>query len=172
MGEATVPAEQPEAGHEARVPAPDVHARRSGDHQGPAGQGPRPSVSLSSSATGATTTSARPLWRIRDRSTFSALRRARRVTRGLLTVAWLADDGPAADRAAPPRLAFAISRKVGPAVSRNRVRRRLRELARQTGLASGAWLVIVSPGAASAPFPTLAMWWSDAVAALDPGRPA
>lgn len=107
------------------------------------------------------------MWRIRDRSTFSALRRARRVTRGLLTVAWLAEEN-----AAPPRLAFAISRKVGPAVSRNRVRRRLRELARQTGLAPGAWLVIVSPGAASAPFATLATWWSDAVAALDPGRAA
>lgn len=86
-------------------------------------------------------------------------------------MAWLAEDATG-DRAAPPRLAFAISRKVGPAVSRNRVRRRLRELARHTALGPGAWLVIVSPGAASAPFATLATWWSDAVAALDPERAA
>jgi len=152
MGEATVPAEQPEAGHEARVPAPDVDACRPGDHQGPPGQGPRPPVGL--------------IWRVRDRATFAALRRGRRVRRGLLTVAWLPEAHDPARSAPPPRVAFAISRKVGPAVRRNRVRRRLCELARQSGLAPGAWLVIVNPGAAEAPFATLAEWWSQAVESL------
>lgn len=49
-------------------------------------------------------------------------------------------------------MAFAIGRKVGPAVVRNRVRRRLRALLaerRRTGhLAGGAYLVIVRPAAA------------------------
>ncbi|GAC1315311.1 MAG: hypothetical protein NVSMB12_10500 [Acidimicrobiales bacterium] len=95
------------------------------------------------------------------------MRRARRVTRGFLTVAWL-DDGSDT----PPRLAFAINRKVGSAVSRNRIRRRVRELARHSALAPGAWLVVVAPGAATAPFATLSAWWSEAVAALAAGRPA
>jgi len=52
------------------------------------------------------------------------------------------------------RVAYAIGRKVGPAVVRNRVRRRLREAVRHLdrtapgGLACGAYLVSVRPEAA------------------------
>lgn len=52
-----------------------------------------------------------------------------------------------------PALAFAISRRVGPAVTRNRVRRRLREIFRELDrageLRSGEYLVVVDPAAAT-----------------------
>jgi ribonuclease P protein component len=147
MGEATVPAEQPAAGHAARIPAPDVDAGWPGDLEVAPGQGSRPPLGL--------------IWSVRDRASFRALGRATRARRGPITVAWV-DDG----RAAPPRLAFAIPRKVGPAVTRNRVRRRLRELARRSQLGPGVWFVSVAPGAGEVPFDILAGWWGDAVDAL------
>lgn len=57
----------------------------------------------------------------------------------------------------PPRVAYAVGRKVGPAVVRNRVRRRLRATVAElhTGpagpLPSGAYLVSASPSAAALP---------------------
>lgn len=60
--------------------------------------------------------------------------------------------GPSA--AEPPRIAFAVPRKVGTAVVRNRLRRQARaHLARRQasdrGLAPGAYLVALAPGAAA-----------------------
>lgn len=73
-----------------------------------------------------------------------------------MTVAHLADGS------SPPRVAFAVGRRVGPAVVRNRVRRRLRsvlaeEVATRGGLAPGpgAYLVSVRPAAADASFDEL-----------------
>jgi ribonuclease P protein component len=61
--------------------------------------------------------------------------------------------------AGPPRIAYGVGRKVGPAVVRNRVRRRLRaaarELACDPGLAPGAYLVTVAPRAAHARYGAL-----------------
>jgi ribonuclease P protein component len=52
----------------------------------------------------------------------------------------------------PPRLACAVSRKVGGAVVRNRLRRQMRaifeDLARDPGVATGAYLVSLAPAAA------------------------
>jgi ribonuclease P protein component len=59
----------------------------------------------------------------------------------------------------PPRAAFAVGRAVGGAVSRNRVRRRLRALlAREAarGLPGGWYLVGAGPSAATASFDELA----------------
>ena len=64
------------------------------------------------------------------------------------------------------RVAFAVNRKVGMAVARNRIRRRLREIARRADLRPGAWLITASPAAADAGFTTLAGWFTDAVAAV------
>lgn len=56
----------------------------------------------------------------------------------------------------PPRVAFAVPRAVGPAVARNRVRRRIRahlvERRRNSPelLPSGAWLFALRAGAAEA----------------------
>lgn len=60
----------------------------------------------------------------------------------------------------PPRLAFAVPRKVGTAVVRNRLRRQARaHLARRQaspeGLAPGAYLVALAPGAADEDTATL-----------------
>ena len=59
----------------------------------------------------------------------------------------------------PPCVAFAISRKVGSAVVRNRLRRRLRDeldgLARAQRLPTGAYLVALNPAAAALDGPAL-----------------
>ena len=92
-----------------------------------------------------------PLWRIRDRRTFRALRAdGTRRRSGPLQVTVL-PDGAEASAAAAARLAFAIGRAVGPAVVRNRLRRQLRARARDLDLAPGAYLVHVSPAAAGLP---------------------
>jgi ribonuclease P protein component len=91
------------------------------------------------------------IWRVRDRGTFEALRRrGRRTRRGPVTVTFVP-----ADPGTPPaaRVAFAISRRVGGAVVRNRLRRRLRSVMldldrSEPGLASGAYLLSVRPEAA------------------------
>ncbi len=82
--------------------------------------------------------------RIRDRTTFADLRRrGRRARAGVVTVTWVPG-------AAQARVAYAVSRAVGPAVERNRVRRRLRALVAEAGaqLRPGAYLVGTAPGAA------------------------
>jgi ribonuclease P protein component len=58
----------------------------------------------------------------------------------------------AATAAEPPRIAFAVPRKVGTAVVRNRLRRQVRahlatNAAAQGTLAPGAYLVALRPGA-------------------------
>ena len=103
-----------------------------------------------------------PIWRIRDRRTFEDLRaRGRRHRSGTVTVtALLVDDGR------PPRVAFAISKQVGPAVVRNKVRRRLRAIAAAQSLPSGAYLLSVTPGAAASTFSELQASVAEAVAVV------
>ncbi|MGH2717841.1 MAG: ribonuclease P protein component [Actinomycetota bacterium] len=84
------------------------------------------------------------VWRIRDRSTFEALRRSgRRARRGPLSVTYASTgSGPA------PQVAYAVGKRVGPAVVRNRLRRRLRAAVDQVdSLAPGAYLVVADPEA-------------------------
>jgi ribonuclease P protein component len=110
--------------------------------------------------------------RVRDRATFQALRAARRrVRRGPVTVTFLAQD------AAEARAAFAISRKVGGAVVRNRVRRRLRAILQEIergdagALAPGAYLISVRPQATTLSFRELSeLVESACVAAADPAH--
>lgn len=65
---------------------------------------------------------------------------------GALNVTWL--PGPAGE---PPALAFAIGRAVGPAVVRNRLRRRLRAIFTELAgeLLPGTYLVNAAPAAAA-----------------------
>lgn len=80
---------------------------------------------------------------VRGRSAFAALARdGRRFREGPLTVIHRVDS-------TPPRVAFAVGRKVGPAVVRNRVRRRLRALWAQHSPPPGDYLLIAGPSAAT-----------------------
>lgn len=85
------------------------------------------------------------LWRVRERATFAALRRdgvRRRV--GPLSVTRLAPDshGPAR-----PAVAFAISKRVGGAAVRNRLRRQLRAAISEVDPTPATYLIAVAPGA-------------------------
>jgi ribonuclease P protein component len=85
------------------------------------------------------------LWRVRDRATFAELRRSGRRSRsGPVSVTWLPGDA-----GAPPRLACSIGRQVGPAVTRNRLRRRIRAIVADAApdLRPGTYLVGVGPAA-------------------------
>ena len=90
---------------------------------------------------------------IGDRATFAALRRSRRrVRRGPITVTYAAE--PLTDHV---RVAYAVGRRVGGAVRRNRLRRRLRAVMSEqdTNLRMGAYLVGAGPGATSLSFEEL-----------------
>jgi ribonuclease P protein component len=138
MREAPVPAQQPEAQEDARFPRPHAHPGRPGGHQGPPPAGPRPALGLIRS--------------VRDHATFEALSRARRRTGGVVTLRFVA--GAAGD---PPRLAVATGRSAGNAVTRNRVRRRLRAAVRahRDELVGGAYLFGAGSDAATVPFDSL-----------------
>ena len=133
QGEAHIPAQQTAAGHPPRLPPPHEHPSRAGDRPQPAPEGPRAPLGL--------------IGRFGDRATFDALRReGRRARRGPMTVIHL--PGPH-----EVRVAYSIGRKVGTAVVRNKVRRRLRAAVRELdvstgGLPTGDYLVTVSPEAA------------------------
>jgi len=53
------------------------------------------------------------------------------------------------------RVAYAIPRATGPAVVRNRLRRRLRAVVRELPLEPGDYLISASPGAADLPYAQL-----------------
>ena len=95
------------------------------------------------------------IWRIRERSVFARLSQDGLRTRaGVLWCTFLPDPS-----ASPPRVAFAIGRAVGPAVFRNRLRRRLRALLsadpNPATLPPGWYLIGARPAAAARSFPQL-----------------
>jgi len=80
------------------------------------------------------------VWRVRDAASFATLRRqGRRVRRNGLSVTWL----PGPDDGTPPRVAYAIGRRCGGAVVRNRLRRRLRAIVAELApdLPPGTYLI-------------------------------
>jgi ribonuclease P protein component len=150
MGEAPVPTEQPQTGQAPRVPAPHVDSSRTGDPGGAAAQGSQSPVGL-----------IRP---VRARSTFLALNRSRlRARRGALTVVRAPGAGEG-----QTQVAYAVGRRVGGAVARNRVRRRLRAAMRERGaeLAAGAYLVRAAPPAADLRYSQICQLLGEALEAL------
>jgi ribonuclease P protein component len=84
------------------------------------------------------------IWRIRERSAFTRLAREGRRTRaGVLWCTYLLDPV-----AAPPRVAYALGRAIGPAVVRNRLRRQLRVMLDDASLPPGLYLIGAQPSAA------------------------
>ena len=100
--------------------------------------------------------------RMRHRDDFTrAVRRGRRAGRPLLAVHLLAPSAGREGRAAAPALVgLVVSRAVGPAVTRTRVKRRLRHVTAQRleRLAPGSLLVVrANPAAAAASSAALAV---------------
>lgn len=83
------------------------------------------------------------MWRLSDPKDFEALRRSRhRARRGPVSVTWL----PGRE-AEPPRVAYALGRRIGGAVERNRLRRRLRAVVAESAPPPGAYLIGAQPSA-------------------------
>jgi ribonuclease P protein component len=156
MREEDVSAEQPEAEEEARLPSPHADARGSRRDPSASGQGPRHPDGL--------------IWRVRDRASFRALAAGSRRRRGVLTVtcAPAGTDGP-------PRVAYVVGRRVGGAVARNRVRRRLRAVVRAESSAlvpAHVYLVGAGPAAATTSYSELRDTFRAILADLPPGSPS
>ena len=91
--------------------------------------------------------------RLTDGAVFREVVRRGRRCGSRTVVVHLATDAPPGERAGPPRIGFVVSKAVGDAVTRNRVKRRLRHLAREhvSSLPGSAVLVVRAlPAAASA----------------------
>ena len=150
MGEAHIPAEQPPEGAPARLPSPHGHPGRAGHPAGSSPEGAPPPVGL--------------IGRLRERSTFELLQRqGRRSRRHPVSVSWLDSD-----TLRPPQVAYAVSRKAGGAVVRNRVRRRLRAVMADLApaLRPGAYLVGGAKPAASMPYGELVGVVKEALSAV------
>lgn len=111
--EASVPTQRSPSGQAPRLPAPDVHTRRSRRLAGSSPQGSRPIVGLTRT--------------IGARAAFRELHRSSdRARHGPLSAVRVAAPGEMR-----PGVAYSIPRQVGTAVTRNRVRRRMRAVARE-----------------------------------------
>ena len=95
-----------------------------------------------------------PTHRLTDPDSFRvAVRQGRRAGSSRLVVHLVRGDGPG-----PARVGFVVSKAVGPAVVRNRVKRRLRHLARESlGELPGSAVLVVraNPAAAVATYQEL-----------------
>lgn len=104
--------------------------------------------------------------RIRTRDEFVRLRRdGRRVRIEPFWCSHLSD--PSSDVA---QVAFAINRAVGNAVTRNRLRRRLRAVMAELDLATGLYLIGCRPQASELTFDQIRAVLQKLPAALDPAR--
>jgi ribonuclease P protein component len=171
MSETHLPTKHAQAGEEPRLPPPHVDTSGTGHPPGAPPQGPPPPGELSGhrvapadpSPPQAGIAGRSRIWRIRDRRTFAALRGSGRYLRqGPITVTFLSGDP-----GTPPRFAYAVGRRVGTAVARNRLRRRLRAaVATASALRSGAYLVGAGPEAARLSFGELRKTLCEALEAV------
>jgi ribonuclease P protein component len=137
--EAHIPAQQPPPGQAAWVSRPHVDPGRARRAEEPSRQGPRPLVGL--------------IHRIRGRDAFGRLAHdGMRIRRPALWCTWCPDPSTTT-----MSVAFSLSRALGPAVVRNRLRRRLRSILREseTTLPGGMMLIGATPAAVELTFDQL-----------------
>ena len=157
--EAYVSAQHPASSQEARFPEADANSCWPSHHFGSPPEGSRSVVGL--------------IGRLRRRNDFYLLRRdGRTVRRGSLQVGFRATGDEV--NSPGPRVAYAIPRLVGPAVVRNRIRRRLRAIVvdldrRPQGVPVGDYLVRVSSGAADSSHDELRLCLTGAIDSLADG---
>jgi len=121
--EAYLPTQSASSSPQARFPCAHEHSRRPSGPEVPPGQGPGPSLGL--------------IDRVRERDAFTRLRRdGVRVRTDPLWCSFVLDPD-----LVPPQVAFAIGRAVGSAVSRNRLRRRLRAVLATCDVPPGLYLI-------------------------------
>lgn len=138
FGEAHIPTKQPPAGTAPRLSAPYVHAGGPQHNQGSQTQG-SPSAE-------------RLIWRVRRREEFKRLaREGRRVRSGPLSVTFVGDH----DAEGPARVGFVLGRRIGSAVVRNRLRRRLRSALAELDPPAGWYLLGAAPAATETAYPQL-----------------
>lgn len=178
--QAHVSAQQPPPGEDPWVPSAHAHPRRPGHPHRPPLQGARSALGLSDVLPADS--------RLRHRADFSAVTRSRGVRgRGLLVVHTAPSQEVASSGAAEPehqavgdfpggalpcrdmprRAGLVVPRSVGPAVTRNRVKRRLRHLLRPrlATLPAGTRVVVRAlPASATATSPMLAAALDEALA--------
>jgi ribonuclease P protein component len=100
--------------------------------------------------------------RVRTRASFAALSATgRRARAGVLRVTAVVGEPPDL-----PCVAFAVAKAVGPAVVRNRVRRRLRAAATELAPTPGTYLVAVDPAGAARSYAELREDLAGALAAV------
>ena len=153
MREAHVPAQQPEAQEDPRIPGPDADAWRARSDSVPPPARPQATRRL--------------IWRVRDRATFAALAQARPRRAGPVRVRSVAH------RPGPPAVAYAVGRRAGNAVLRNRLRRRLREAVRERAdllEPDTAYLVGADPVATTMTFAALSEALAQALTATERNR--
>lgn len=169
--QAHVPAEQSPARQDPRVPAAHAHQGRARDHLGTPDQGAGTPFGVAA-ATGEIMLAVGQ--RLRRRTEFTAaVRSGRRVGRGVLVVHLLAPTAGSVNTGSTARVGFVIPKSVGTAVARNKIRRRLRHLARVrlAQLPPGTDLVIRAlPGAASRSYAQLRSDLEAAIAAASAPR--
>ena len=125
--EEDISAEYAEAEEDARVPQAYEHARRPGHCPPPTGEGPRPAVGVGlRGVDGADLTPRARRARLTRSGDFDAVYRRGRSAAGrhLVLYAFRRDEATSGE---PPRLGVSVSRRVGGAVERNRLKRVLKE---------------------------------------------